>query len=573
VSDELDRLIQGYLDDALSDDEARRLHELLKSSPDRLDDFIRAVDLHGSLSGMRAELARGGSPAAERAKRTRRATRRVRQAPSTGSWVWGLVAAGILFALLLFGVFGGDSAEPERTRVRDLQARRHALERERARAEEESLRAQARLKEIEEKLTATPPSPKPEAPMTPKVDLAQLKAEKERIERELEAAVRTERQAKEELARIPEPAPEPQKAPEPPKPAPTISVATGLATLSKVDGEVFIVNAGDRALAKGGENLYAGNGLAVTGAATFVYADGTRVEVGANTEIRDLKTDGGKRFTLVRGEARAVVAKQPKDQPMIVASAHAEAKVVGTSLRLVTEEGAKGFTRLEVTEGKVQFKKLPEGKTVDVAAGQFAVASASGELTPRPIPPADILLTVAGGRIVGKDWKLSRDAKASLGQALESIEIGSDDSGARLKAGSMGYVEWTFMAESGRDYTIWIRGMSSASSMPDAHDALVLEVPDCKVTEPDGPWKGGQGVQRALVNGYGKHPSYCWLGGDGDNNREAFATTLRFTQYGKQTLRLYPSEGPLRVDALWISLGQKARPEDDQLGPAQKPRK
>jgi ferric-dicitrate binding protein FerR (iron transport regulator) len=573
VSDELDRLIQGYLDDALSDDEARRLHELLKSSPDRLDDFIRAVDLHGSLGGMRSELARGGSPAAELAKRTRRATRRARQAPSTGSWVWGLVAAGGLFALLLFGVFGGDSAEPERARARDLQARRHALERERARAEEESRRAQARLKEIEEKLTPpSPQQPKPETPAAPKVDLAQLQAEKERIERELEAAVRTERRAKEELARIPEPAPEPEKAPEPPKPAPTTSVAAGLATLVKVDGEVFIVSASERTLAKGGENLYAGNGLAVTGTVSFIYADGTRVDVGANSELRDLKTDGGKHFTLVRGEARAVVAKQPKDQPMIVASAHAEAKVVGTSLRLVTEEGAKGFTRLEVTEGKVQFKKLPEGKTVDVAAGQYAVASAGTELAPHPIPPVDIVLTSGGARIVGKDWKLVRDSKASTGQVLESIEIGADDGVARVKAGTMGYAEWTFIAESGRDYTVWVRGVSAAPSNPEYHDAAILEALECKVTEPEGPWKGVQGPQRALINGY-KRPSYCWLGGDGDNDREAFATTLRFTQYGKQTIRLYPREGPLRVDAIWISLGQKARPEDDQLGPPLKPRK
>jgi len=573
VSDELDRLIQGYLDDALGDDEARRLHDLLKSSPERLDDFIRAVDLHGSLSGMRAELARAGAPAEDRAKRTRRATRRVRPAPSAGSWVWGLAAAAVLFAALLFGVFGGTSEETERTHARDLQARRHALERERARAEEESRRAQARLKEIEEKLTATPPQPKPETPVAPTVDLAQLKSEKEKIERELEAAVRTERRAKEELARIPDPAPAPKETPETPKPAPTVSVASGIATLAKVDGEVFIVGSAGRTAATGGENLYAGNGLAVTGAATFVYPDGTRVELGANTEIRDLKIDGGKRFTLVRGEARAQVAKQPKDQPMIAASAHAEAKVVGTSLRLVTEEGAKGFTRLEVTEGKVQLKRLADGRTVDVAAGQYAVASAGTELAARPIPPADIVLTVAGAKIVGKDWKIVRDAKASLGQALESIEIGSEDAGARLKAGTMGYAEWTFIAESGRDYTIWIRGMSAATTSPDRHDAANLEVLDCKVTEPDGPWKGSRGPQGALINGYGKHPSYCWLGGDGDNDREAFATMLRFTQYGRQTLRLYPSEGPLRIDAIWISLGQKARPDDDQFGPALKPRK
>jgi hypothetical protein len=169
VSDEpreVDRLIQGYLDDALTDDEARRLHELLKASPDRLDDFIRAVDLHGSLASMRTEFLKSAAPAEDRAKRTRRATRRLPQTPSSGSWVWGLSAAGILFAAaLLFGVF----------RKRLLRSRAGAASRSfghgggartgTAACAEESRRAQARLREIEENLAAPQlpsPTPKPE---------------------------------------------------------------------------------------------------------------------------------------------------------------------------------------------------------------------------------------------------------------------------------------------------------------------------------------------------------------------------------------------------------------------------
>jgi hypothetical protein len=66
-----------------------------------------------------------------------------------------------------------------------------------------------------------------------------------------------------------------------------------------------------------------------------------------------------------------------------------------------------------------------------------------------------------------------------------------------LKGGTLGYIEWNFIAESGRDYTLWMRAVSVATSFPDTHDAAVLEVPACKITEPDGPWKGSEGSQRA----------------------------------------------------------------------------
>ena len=52
------------------------------------------------------------------------------------------------------------------------------------------------------------------------------------------------------------------------------------------------------------------------------------------TEIR---TSGGKRLILAKGAVRGVIAKQPKEQPMIIETPHAEAKVVGTTLKLVVD--------------------------------------------------------------------------------------------------------------------------------------------------------------------------------------------------------------------------------------------
>jgi hypothetical protein len=54
---ELEGLIQGYLEETLTEEEARRLRELLQADERNLDEFIRAADLHGVLAGLRSELA------------------------------------------------------------------------------------------------------------------------------------------------------------------------------------------------------------------------------------------------------------------------------------------------------------------------------------------------------------------------------------------------------------------------------------------------------------------------------------------------------------------------------------
>ncbi|HVR85420.1 MAG TPA: hypothetical protein VMU54_13980, partial [Planctomycetota bacterium] len=59
---ELEGLIHGYLDETLADPEAQRLRDLLLTDPRNLDQFVRGVDLHGVLAGLRSEAEPGTSP-------------------------------------------------------------------------------------------------------------------------------------------------------------------------------------------------------------------------------------------------------------------------------------------------------------------------------------------------------------------------------------------------------------------------------------------------------------------------------------------------------------------------------
>ena len=95
----------------------------------------------------------------------------------------------------------------------------------------------------------------------------------------------------------------------------------------------------------------------------------------------------GKQAFVTEGTMIAAVAKQPKNRPFLMTTPHAEAKVLGTVLALVVEPDGVGVTRLEVGEGRVQFKESVNGNSVDVTTGLYTVATAGNEMKLKGIPP------------------------------------------------------------------------------------------------------------------------------------------------------------------------------------------
>jgi hypothetical protein len=121
------------------------------------------------------------------------------------------------------------------------------------------------------------------------------------------------------------------------------------------------------------------------------YADGTRLEVGADSELRDLAAEEGpapgargKQVRLLKGSLRAVVARQPKSQPMMIETPHASLTVIGTILRIAVDPDPKRGTLLEVEEGKVEIRNLA-GKVLDVSGGHVARAAEDGDFQARPL--------------------------------------------------------------------------------------------------------------------------------------------------------------------------------------------
>jgi ferric-dicitrate binding protein FerR (iron transport regulator) len=351
MTDERDVLIERYLAGAASPSETARLEQFLREDPRLLRDFVRALDEDVCLRVMVE-----GEPTPLEPRLARRASLRRIARPSAATWTpWVAVASVVMTALLLSVFYSPGPARP-------IAIRPHGPE----------------PVEITRPEPAPPPAPKssgaPEGP-NPERPPAPARPELKREEQPEPPP--------------PVPTPAPPKAPEPsPSPSTTVTAPLDLLrppTIDEVQGEAFVVDAGQKTPARAGQAVPPGRGVSMTDASrlSVTFADGTRLAFSGACEIRELaeaevaaKGARGKRVEILQGTLSADVKKQPAAQPMLVVTPHAQAQVLGTGFQLIVEAGEKGQTRLSVREGRVRFQRTG-GKSADVAAG-FEAAAAAG---------------------------------------------------------------------------------------------------------------------------------------------------------------------------------------------------
>lgn len=394
----LEELLLRWQDRDLNPQELEELGRLLETPEARallMEDFVATNTIREALRTDSAARPAGDSSNAARAVNALAPKTRRSVAPPGADHHWWkplLVAAGLLVAAaVLWSQFssGPDDSRSEReARQAELKRRKQEEDRIRAEAERRLAEIEHRRKILEEQKTAESAAEQEKR----KKELADLAEARRRIEEEQKAALARAQQAPPPKEDVKEPVPPPQKpATEPERKGEAVAqTEAAVVKLEGLEGEGSIITPSGKIAAKAGENLLAGQGLEVASKsqALLVYPDKTRVEVAPETELRELKAQGGKRFFLARGEVRAVVSKQPLREEMIIATPHGEAKIVGTTLRIVVEGDPKKGMKLEVEEGKVQLKNLA-GKMVDVPSGHYAVAASGLEMTPRPgvVPP------------------------------------------------------------------------------------------------------------------------------------------------------------------------------------------
>jgi hypothetical protein len=153
-----------------------------------------------------------------------------------------------------------------------------------------------------------------------------------------------------------------------------------------VEGEVVQVGEAPLARLVVAQGIPSGAGIETRGPkslAVFRLGDGSLIELRGDSRIEKIQAGEGERsVTLSRGILAATVTKAPDRQTAVFRSPHGEATAVGSRFVLqVTPE----WTRVEVEEGRVRFRRTADPAAIEVAQGFFAQAGKSMALVARPI--------------------------------------------------------------------------------------------------------------------------------------------------------------------------------------------
>jgi hypothetical protein len=556
-------LLSLYVDGRTTPEQLAELEAELARDPSLRALFVERIRQHVDLqtlaeSAVEEVRARPAArPGARRGARWRGAAR------DRSLWAIALAAAAVLLGLV--GLFLSSSPAPERRRGVE-QADRGSAEAEAAR---ERRGIEARVQEPEAKEAERVLRSRGNAPGEDRRPVA------EENEKALEERKRARQAEEERLARLRKAEEEARGTPAPPlppapvedaRPAPRTQVA--VAKLERIEGDVTVRRGGESRAVQAGDPLLPGDEVRAGGAAVLSFPDGTSIEVSGEAELRDLRAEGGKRMTLAKGILSARVARQPAGQPLLIATPHGEARVLGTTLRLVVEPGEDGSTRLEVTEGKVQLRNRA-GRSVDVPAGHFAVASVAPELAARPLPVDEILLLPAQGKRTGGEWRLAKDPAGREVLEVPGV-VNRPFPTAKLPnylRQFTSYVTFMFAADADRDYHVWIRGECPSTASRVERDAVALEALTGDFTAVC-PWFGPAGQRGFMFDYFSDFAGQGWVGGGKiPNSLTDVVTAVRFARAGTQTLRLYAVETPMRVSAIWLSATQKTRPAAETTGP------
>ena len=114
----------------------------------------------------------------------------------------------------------------------------------------------------------------------------------------------------------------------------------------------------------------------------MTFDDGTTCMISGES-LLTFSDFGQKELRLKEGRFLADVAPQSAGKPMLIHTRSTLLKVLGTRFEV---ESGLSTTSLQVSEGKVQLKRLSDNKTVDVAARHRLISTPEGDLIPQRMP-------------------------------------------------------------------------------------------------------------------------------------------------------------------------------------------
>lgn len=424
--EELDRLIHRYFEGDLSPEEEVLLWSVIRIDPGAADRFVELSELESAMvESLQAEEA--APPEVRSTRRDSRRHTRVMTVPAERRPVWPLFfAAALMLVFLVLLIQSAGKPQPVEI-VRQTEAPKAA------------------------------PAVQP-APVAPEV-VPPKKVAPPRVEVPVPPSREPQPVPVPKPVEPPPAAPKPIEKPEPP-PAPEKTIVADAASelkILKVEGDV-VDDAG--AAAKAGQAIASGHGLEVRkGWAIVALKDETQVELRGDTKLEKVLLGADqKKFQFTRGVVTATVAKQSPKTPVVFMTPHAEVTVLGTKLQL---EIGKDLTRVDVHEGRVRCKRLPDGASTEIAAGRYAEARKGPAPVARPIP---IVRSFQDGVAPTPDYRGTQDTWLASAEQTVNFGNGGQLQLQRLSAQQTPLIRWDVSSiPSGSrvvsaELTFWVTG-------------------------------------------------------------------------------------------------------------------
>jgi ferric-dicitrate binding protein FerR (iron transport regulator) len=168
--------------------------------------------------------------------------------------------------------------------------------------------------------------------------------------------------------------------------------------------------------------------------------------------ILTFSDQGQKELRLKQGRFSASVSPQPEGEPMLVHTPVAVLKVIGTQFDV---EAGPGSTMLYVREGKVQIRRISDGKAVDVPAGHRVVVAANSDMLPQLVVPERTWaqtpvwknIAIAGDQdSIATQETRDYDGSRNLLLSEEPARLPAQDTGYTIRSGDLFEISYVWMA-------------------------------------------------------------------------------------------------------------------------------
>jgi hypothetical protein len=190
----------------------------------------------------------------------------------------------------------------------------------------------------------------------------------------------------------------------------------------------------------------------------------------------------------------------------------------------------------------------PQGSAFDIGAYERVATAGSG-----PSTTGDIVLHAWTAPVISGNWAVAADASAAGGALIGSSDYGMPIVGSTEVAAPSHYFEFTFSAQAGIPYRLWIRGRAAKNDL--ANDSVYVQFSNSVDAGGAARYRiGTKSASTIQLQSCGKVECLPLGWGWRDNATQKVASVpFYFATSGTQTLRIQIREDGLSIDQILLS--------------------